>query len=90
MILSADTEALMRERLAPLAPQTMDIIDDSHLHAGHAGARNGGHYRLRIVSAAFAGKNTLARHRLVHEALGDLMRSRIHALSIQALAPDEH
>lgn len=83
-------EELLRQRLATLAPQQFELIDDSALHAGHEGARSGGgHYRLRIVSAAFAGKNTVARHRLVYDALGELMRSRIHALSIKALSPDE-
>lgn len=81
----------IREKLAVLAPLQLDLIDDSHLHAGHAGARSGGgHYRLAIVSAAFSGKNTVARHRLVYEALGDMMRNDIHALAIQARTPDEH
>lgn len=81
----------IRERLTPLAPQQLELIDDSHLHAGHAGARSGGgHYRLIIVSAAFSGKNTVTRHRLVYEALGDLMRNDIHALAIQARTPEEH
>lgn len=81
----------IREKLAVLAPLQLDLIDDSHLHAGHAGARSGGgHYRLAIVSAAFSGKNTVARHRLVYEALGEMMRKDIHALAIQARTPDEH
>lgn len=80
----------MRERLASLAPLAVDIIDDSARHAGHAGARSGGgHYRLRIVSERFAGRAPLARHRMVHEALGELMHHEIHALSIQALTPQE-
>lgn len=80
----------IRQRLAALAPSTIELIDDSHLHAGHAGARSGGgHYRLTIVSAAFSGKNTVARHRLVYDTLGDLMRREIHALAIQARTPDE-
>jgi len=79
----------MRQRLEVLAPSLVDIEDDSDLHAGHAGARDGGHYRLHIVAAAFAGKSTVARHRLVYEALGDLMRTGIHALAIRAQAPDE-
>ena len=82
-------EALLRERLAVLAPLRLEIIDDSALHAGHAGAREGGHYRLLIVSCEFAGKTTLQRHRLIHDTLGELMRSRIHALSIRSLTPDE-
>ncbi|MBI4755302.1 MAG: BolA family transcriptional regulator [Betaproteobacteria bacterium] len=80
----------MRERLASLAPLAVDIIDDSARHAGHAGARSGGgHYHLRIVSERFAGRAPLARHRLVHEALGEMMHHEIHALSIQALTPEE-
>ncbi len=83
-------EALLRERLRPLNPLHLELIDDSARHAGHAGARSGGgHYRLLIVSAAFSGKSTLIRHRLVYDALGELMRSKIHALSIQSLTPEE-
>lgn len=83
-------EIRMRERLDALAPLAIEIQDDSAAHAGHAGAaRGGGHYRLRIVSAAFAGKGTLARHRIVYDALGDMMQREIHALSIAASAPDE-
>ena len=89
MTSASATEALLRERLATLNPQTIEIIDDSAEHAGHAGAKHGGHYRLLIISAAFSGKATLARHRIVFDALGDLMHSKIHALSIQALSPDE-
>ena len=74
---------------AALAPVLLQVRDDSHLHAGHAGAREGGHYRLVLVSAAFVGKNTVARHRQVFSLLGDLMRTRIHALGIKAFAPDE-
>jgi BolA protein len=76
--------------VATLAPTQLDLIDESHKHRGHAGARDGrGHFALRIVSAAFAGKPAIARHRLVHAALGTLMQSDIHALSIEALAPAE-
>lgn len=85
-----DFEKTLRLRLAPLAPLRVELIDDSAKHAGHAGARSGGgHYRLLIVSAQFVGKPTLARHRQVYQALGELMRDRIHALSIEARAPDE-
>ena len=87
--MSAETAALLRERLAALAPQSLAIEDESHLHAGHAGAREGGHYKITIVAAAFAGHNTVRRHRMIHEAVGDLMRGRIHALSIRAFSPDE-
>lgn len=80
----------MRDRLGALDPLSIEIDDDSAAHAGHAGAAGGGgHYRLRIVSAAFAGKGTLARHRLVYDALGDMMRRDVHALSIVASAPGE-
>jgi BolA protein len=68
----------------------VELIDDSHLHAGHAGARDGrGHFRVRVVSADFAGLRTLQRHQLVYRSLGELMQTDIHALSITALTPDE-
>lgn len=85
-----DTPAAMRSLLTKLDPLSMEIADDSALHVGHAGARSGGgHYRLRIVSARFAGLTTMARHRLVYEALGDLMQREIHALAIDARSPDQ-
>lgn len=87
--MSNATVELLRQRLAVLQPQSIAIVDESHRHAGHAGAKDGGHYQLDIVATAFAGKNTVARHRLIYDAAGDLMRGRIHALSIRALAPDE-
>jgi BolA protein len=80
----------MRERLAALAPKRLDIVDESALHAGHEGARGGGgHYALTIVSPKFDGQPTVARHRMIYVALGDLMHREIHALSIRALAPGE-
>lgn len=80
----------MEARLAVLQPSRLSIEDESHRHAGHAGARaGGGHYRLKIVSPQFRGHNRVARHRLVYEALGDLMQHRIHALAIEALTPEE-
>jgi BolA family transcriptional regulator, general stress-responsive regulator len=83
-------ESVVRERLAGLKPLRLELIDDSARHAGHAGAASGGgHYRLLVVAQEFAGKSTLARHRLVYDALGELMRSKIHALSIRAVAPEE-
>ena len=86
----ADFESVLRERLTGLNPLRLELIDDSAKHAGHAGARSGGgHYRLLIVSAEFSGKSTLIRHRMIYDALGELMRSRIHALSIQSLTPEE-
>ena len=85
-----DLETTLRERLASLAPLRIELIDDSAKHAGHAGAKSGGgHSRLLIVAECFRGKSTLARHRQVYDALGELMRSRIHALSIRSLTPDE-
>lgn len=83
----ARIEAALR---AALAPRSLELIDESHLHRGHAGAASGrGHFRVHVVSAAFAGKAPLARHRLVYGALGALMETDIHALSIEALSPDE-
>lgn len=80
----------IRERLDVLSPLALDIEDESALHAGHAGARSGGgHFRLRIVSADFAGHNRLSRHRMVYAAMGEMMQNDIHALAIQALTPEE-
>ena len=84
------TPDLIRERLAPLAPDALEIFDESHAHAGHAGAKDGGgHYQLVIVSHEFAGKPAIVRHRLVYQALSDLIPGRIHALAIKAYAPEE-
>ncbi|MGB3392409.1 MAG: BolA family protein [Stenotrophomonas sp.] len=72
------------------APQLLEVEDDSHRHAGHAGARDGrGHFNVSIVSEAFAGKAPLARHRAVYAALGEMMQSDIHALAIKAQTPAE-
>ena len=80
----------MREKLAALAPESIDIEDESALHVGHAGAKSGGgHYALTLVSSHFAGKPLQARHRMVYDALGALMHREIHALAIRAYAPDE-
>jgi len=85
-----ETQKKMHARLAVLDPTILEIIDESHKHAGHAGARDGGgHYALNIVSAKFAGNNTVARHRMIYSALGELMKREIHALTIQAHTPDE-
>lgn len=76
--------------VASLDPLSIEVADDSHKHAGHAGARGGqGHFSVDIVANAFAGKLPLARHRLVYAALGEMMQTDIHALSIRARAPDE-
>jgi BolA protein len=80
----------IRERLAALAPQRLDIEDDSAKHAGHKSAGGGGHFRLTIVSGAFAGKSLVQRHRLVYDALDDLLKqNEIHALSIKAYTEQE-
>ncbi|MFC7521460.1 BolA family protein [Xanthomonas populi] len=73
-----------------LAPVELEVVDDSHRHAGHAGARDGrGHFNVRVVSAAFVGKLPLARHRAVYAAVGEMMQTDIHALSIEAFAPGD-
>lgn len=75
---------------AALAPVSLEIEDESHRHAGHAGAADGrGHFRVDVVSEAFAGLGPIARHRAVYAAVGDLMTTDIHALSIRARAPAE-
>ncbi|HEY5633854.1 MAG TPA: BolA family protein [Burkholderiaceae bacterium] len=78
------------ERLAAAFPDArFEVIDESHLHAGHAGAQGGaGHFRVRIASARFEGLAPLARHRLVYDSVRDWMPDRIHALSIDARIPD--
>ena len=79
--------ALLVEALDPAA---IEVVDDSHKHVGHAGARGGqGHFSVDIVSAVFAGKLPLARHRLVYAALGDMLQTDIHALAIRARTPEE-
>ena len=82
----------IRARLATLAPERLELEDESESHHGHAGWREGGntHWRLTIVSASFAGKNTVARHRMVYAALGELMQHPSHALAITARAPGEN
>ena len=89
--MSGETVNLLQQRLtAALQPTALAIRDDSHLHAGHVGAHSGGgHYHIDIVAAAFAGKNTVARHRMIYDAAGELMRGPVHALSINAKAVGE-
>lgn len=80
----------LTERLQALEPGHLEVIDNSHQHAGHAGAADGrGHFSVLVVSKQFTGLNTLRRHRLVYETVGDMMTTDIHALSIEALAPGE-
>jgi len=83
--------AAIRERLqAGLHASAIDVIDDSHLHVGHAGARDGkGHFRVRVVAEAFRGMRAVQRHQLVYRSLGDMMQTDIHALGVIALTPDE-
>jgi BolA protein len=85
----ADT--MRRTLIERLAPVRLDIIDDSHRHAGHAGARPEGetHFTVEVVAAAFAGRSRIERQRLVYEALADLMRERIHALALRTWTPEE-
>lgn len=87
----SDRVEMIRERLEKtLGPASLEIVDESHLHVGHPGARDGrGHFRVRIVSDLFAGLPRLARHRRVYAALGELMQTDIHALNIEALSSDE-
>jgi BolA protein len=85
-----DRTGLIRQALTDaLQPTTIAVDDDSHLHAGHAGAREGGHYTVRLRCGRFAGLSRVARHRLVYDALGPLAPLGIHALAIDARAPDE-
>ena len=84
-----DAERIDATLRAALRPTMLEVIDDSHLHAGHAGAREGRHYTVRVTSEAFAGRSRVARHRLVYDALGPLLPQGIHALAIEARAPGE-
>lgn len=79
----------VRELLAQLEPEVIELTDDSAAHAGHAGAAGGGHYRLFIVSQAFDGQNAVRRHRMIYQILEPLMHGAVHALSIKALTPHE-
>ena len=83
-------ETIEARLASALSPESLDIIDDSHKHAGHAGAKSGGgHFDLTIVSEQFTGLNTVMRHRLIYDALGEMMQTEIHALSIKAYSPEE-
>jgi BolA protein len=81
----------IRQRLAALEPVSLDLVDESSQHAGHSGWREGGgtHWRLAIVSPRFAGQSAVARHRMVYQAIGELMQNPIHALAITAQTPEE-
>jgi len=81
-------ETIRRRIATALQPESIEVIDEGHLHAGHAGEGQG-HFRVRITSTAFAGLPSLKRHRQVYDAVGDLMGHGIHALAIEATAPGE-
>lgn len=87
--MNADRIAAIEGRLtAAFAPLELQVEDESHLHVGHPGARDGrGHFKVRIVSPRFEGTNSLQRHRMIYDALGEMMRTDIHALSVTALPP---
>jgi len=87
--MAVTAEAIAAALQAALQPSQLEVQDDSHLHAGHAGAREGRHFTVRITSTRFAGCSRVARHRLVYDALRLLMPAGIHALAIEAHAPDE-
>lgn len=82
-------DAIVDALTAQLAPAELEVVDDSAAHAGHAGARDGSHFNVRIVSARFAGLPRISRHRLVYDALRPWMAGGIHALAIDARTPDE-
>jgi BolA protein len=83
---AGDIEQVLR---VALAPTEIEVDDDSHLHAGHAGAREGRHFTVRLTSARFSGLSRVARHRLVYDSLGSLAEQGVHALAIVARAPEE-
>ena len=89
--MTADRPTLIADALRAALPDCrVDIVDDSHKHAGHPGARDGrGHFRARIVSSAFENASRIQRHRMVFSAVADLMKTDIHALNIEALTPAE-
>jgi BolA protein len=87
------TSELIKEILTTaFQPSVLELVDQSAAHAGHIGSRQhgGGHYQLTIVASAFEGQSLVKRHQMVYQALGDLMKQQIHALSIQAFSPFEH
>ncbi|OAJ71061.1 transcriptional regulator [Methylobacillus sp. MM3] len=85
----SDLQDEIRRRLTALEPQLLEIVDDSAQHAGHAGNKGGGHFTLTVVSSHFSGKSQIMRHRIIYQALQELIPSRIHALSISAYAPED-
>jgi BolA family transcriptional regulator, general stress-responsive regulator len=87
--IGVSSQAIETALRTALQPSALEVQDDSHLHAGHAGAREGRHFTVRVTSVHFAGRSRVARHRLVYDALRLLMPAGIHALAIEARAPDE-
>ena len=87
--MTVDRAEIEAELSAALQPLALEVVDDSHLHAGHAGAREGRHFTVRLTSQRFAGLSRVARHRLIYDALQLLIPRGIHALAIEALAPGE-
>jgi len=87
--MAVTAQDLERALRAGLQPESLEVQDDSHLHAGHAGAREGRHFSVRVVSPRFAGVSRLGRHRLVYDALQDVIPRGVHALAIDARAPGE-
>lgn len=89
--MSSARVAMIRQRLeSSFEPLELEVIDESHLHAGHPGARDGrGHFRVRVVSEGFRDLSRIARHRRVYAAMGELMSTDIHALNIEAISPNE-
>ena len=84
------TDTIRRLLTEAIKPETLEILDNSAAHAGHAGARSGGgHYNVTIIADVFEGKSLVQRHQLIYQALGDLMKQQIHALGINALSPSE-
>lgn len=88
--MSSMPELIKARLVATFSPTECEVDDDSALHAGHPGAASGGgHYRIRLVTSVFEGKNLIARHRLVYDCLSDLLKKEIHALAIAANTPSE-
>ena len=80
---------LIQKGLQSLDPLKIDIVDEGHLHVGHAGAKSGGHFKLYIVSNHFKGQSMVNRHKLIYQNLDELMKTEVHALSIKAVSPEE-
>ena len=86
-----NTPEMIREKLAPLCPERLEIEDESARHIGHEGAKSGGgHYRLTIVSTQFTAKSSIARQRMIFDLLGEMLQKEIHAISIKAYTPGEN